>query len=199
MKRLAPVLSVLVLLVACGHVAGNYPPPPKYEPYELPTEYAPRDKSYPLVWQEEGVVHGFLLFWETAAAMRERLHQWEAAGSPMATVDLRRFEPMEEEGYAYACIHSFVAPGREVRIGPGTVRLEFTDGTSAVAEEVYLYGPSGAPDHFQRGSDGLLVLRGKDDPDTTGRNLYVFVPGGTVEKTVRTVIVRNEGSPRESS
>lgn len=175
---LPPLLvGAALLLGACGHVAGNYPEPRSApEPAPLPESFRLGNIKGDLVWQEAGRIHGFLMLWEHASVSTERLHQYAIQGNAVARRDEDRFRAMADRDLACAAVWVFVAPGFHRAIRPEQVRLEFEDGSSAPAEELFLYNPPRTEQPVQSSVSGTITLRAEDDPDHSGRYLYCFFP-----------------------
>lgn len=179
------LLLLLPLLVGgCGRVAGNYPEPETPAPPSLPDHYRHGNIKTKLLWDEPGQVHGFLVLWESAETTTERLHGFALKGYPQAAADEARFQRMADADYACAAVWVFVAPGFHRGIWPEEVHLEFDDGSSSRAQELFLYNPPRTNDPVQSTVDGTITLDAKADPDEAGRYLYIFTTAETLEHEI---------------
>jgi hypothetical protein len=186
---------MVVAASGCAHVDANYPahraasgPPALPEKYVYEGYYTNQTFTQ-LVWRQEGEIHGFLLRWEDVGAHVLRLKRLADGRNREAAKDVKRFERMRDRGHRYLALRVFAAPDVEMLIRRGDLRINFEDGTSAVAQDYYLYPVENRPDPFQSTAIGAVLISGEADPYMQGRRFFIFVSEQWEDKKVESVEV----------
>jgi hypothetical protein len=183
----------VLLLAGCAHVDANYPEPrtataaPELPEQHVHEGFYTNKKYTQLVWRQEGDIHGFLSYWEDAGVMATRMKRAADGRNPAAAKDAQRFQRMDDRGQCYLALWIYAAPEVEMLVRRGDLRIDFTDGTSTVNEDLYLYPVANRPEPFQSTANGAVLISGKADPDLEGRHFFIFMPEKWLAKKVASV------------
>jgi hypothetical protein len=154
------LISVLLVLSGCGHVAGNYPVPKKRPP-QLPETYEIQGESKPVVWERPGEVRIFALDWRNLKESIPMLRAAVNAGQRQAEPYLRFIEPLAEKNLVLYSVAAFLHKDASLQIPPGRIEISFADGTSATDQGTFFIERKNDQVRFRDSRNKVLKVESK--------------------------------------
>lgn len=183
------LLTTILAMAGCAHVAGNYPDK-RASKSALPDEFkSPQGQETRLAWVVPGKVHGFMNFWRDCSVRADFFREMAAQSNlEVHREGARQFDALSEAGIAEITMFVFFGKNVEVPIRKGDFEITFADGTVVPDEGVLRAEPRDVNKPYRSTREGPTTLSNEPvgDPEKT-LGIAIFVPAEHLDKQVASV------------